>query len=307
MATIVSHLVQSSLQASSLPVYRRAWSLFYSFFHSTFPGVHVNIPIATPHLALFIAFLFDRNYASSTVSTYLSAIGYSHKLFGYGDPSKIFFISQMLKGYGKLNSNIDSRLPITRPILHKLLNVSDVMIKSKYELCLFRAMCSLAFHAFLRVGEMTITNSFNHATLTVDNINKLVNTDNHVVSIKVTFVRYKHSCNQPPFSLIISRHSCFCPVQYLLDYLSLRGPAPGALFILKGHPVTRQYFCSLLSTAIRLSGLNPSRYKGHSFRIGAASDAAERGLSDSQIRTLGRWKSNAFLRYIRLSTVHTPH
>lgn len=304
MAAIVARLIRSSLQQSSLPTYRRSWSLFYSFFHTTFPGAPVILPISAPNLALFIAFLFDRNYAASTVNTYISAISYSHKLFGFDDPSKVFFIVQMLKGYGKLRSSLDTRLPITRPILHKLLNVASELIRSPYELCLFRAMCSLAFHAFLRVGEMAVTNN-NNAILTVDNLTKLVNADNHVVSIKVTFHRYKHSYNQPPFSLTIQRQSSFCPVQHLLEYLSYRGNSRGALFVLKGLPVNRKYFCDLLTMAIRRCGLNPSRYKGHSFRIGAASDAAERGLSDAQIRTLGRWKSNAFLRYIRLSSAQT--
>lgn len=260
------------------------------------------LPIATPHLALFIAYLFDRNYASSTVSTYISAISYSHKLFGYEDPSKVFFIVQMLKGYGKLSSHVDVRLPITRPILHKLLTVATEIVQSSYELCLFRAMCSLAFHAFLRVGEMAITNNDN-ATLTVDSITKLVNADNHVVSLRVTFLRYKHSYNQPPFSLVVQRQTSFCPVQYMLDYLSHRGTSPGSLFTLNGLPVTRKYFCDLLTMAIKRCGLNPSRYKGHSFRIGAASDAAERGMSDTQIRILGRWKSSAFLRYIRVASL----
>ena len=56
---------------------------------------------------------------------------------------------------------------------------------------------------------------------------------------------------------------------------------------------------------IKFCGLNPARYKGHSFRIGAASHAADRGLSDAQIRVLGRWKSNAFHRYIRIPSVST--
>ena len=67
-------------------------------------------------------------------------------------------------------------------------------------------------------------------------------------------------------------------------------------------PVRRGYFCAILARAIRLCGLNPNRYKGHSFRIGAASDAAEKGMSEAQIRVLGRWKSNAFMRYIRLQS-----
>ena len=56
--------------------------------------------------------------------------------------------------------------------------------------------------------------------------------------------------------------------------------------------------------ACHLCGLDPSRYKGHSFRIGAASYAEDRGLSDAQIRMLGRWKSNAFLRYIRVPSLY---
>ena len=41
------------------------------------------------------------------------------------------------------------------------------------------------------------------------------------------------------------------------------------------------------------------RYKAHGFRIGAASRAAASGLSDAQIRFLGRWSSDAFKVYIR--------
>ena len=211
----------------------------------------------------------------------------------------------MLKGYGKLGMCIDSRLPITLPILHKILYLASDLSLSPYELCLFWAMCSLAFYAFLHVGEMAATNN-NKSLLSTDNIAKLVNAANHVVSLKVTFLHYKHSYNQPPFSVIIQRQSSFCPVQLMLDNLKLRGNSRGPLFTIGGLPVHRQYFCGLLTTAIKCCGLNPARYKGHGFRIGATSHAAERGMSDAQIRVLGRWKSNAFLRYIRISFYSLP-
>ena len=86
-------------------------------------------------------------------------------------------------------------------------------------------------------------------------------------------------------------------------YLKVRGKVPGPLFCSQdGQPVLRSQFTSELNTVLSFCGLNPALYKGHSFRIGAATSAAERGLSDAQIRQLGRWKSNAFHKYIRVTT-----
>ena len=68
----------------------------------------------------------------------------------------------------------------------------------------------------------------------------------------------------------------------MLDYLHLRGHRPGPLFItMDGGPVSRAVFTEKLSQSIKFCGLDPSRNKGHSFRIGAASHAAERGMSDA--------------------------
>ena len=55
-----------------------------------------------------------------------------------------------------------------------------------------------------------------------------------------------------------------------------------------------------LHAALRLRGIPPSQYKGHSFRIGAATTAARCGLEDSLIQMLGRWKSSAYRTYIRI-------
>ncbi len=84
-------------------------------------------------------------------------------------------------------------------------------------------------------------------------ITQLVNANNNVLSLRVTFrIYYKHSYNQPPVSIIIQRQPSFCPVSILLDYMSHRGSCKGPLFILRGLPVQRKYFCDLLTTAIRV-------------------------------------------------------
>ena len=48
-------------------------------------------------------------------------------------------------------------------------------------------------------------------------------------------------------------------------------------------------------------GLASKDYAGHSFRIGAATTAAHQGIHDSLIKTLGRWESAAYTRYIRMA------
>ena len=213
----------------------------------------------------------------------------------------------MLKGYGKLGSRLDSRLPITLPILNRILESSDEICHTPYDSCLFRAMCSLAFFACMRVGEFTWTATRERGSLfQLHQLTKLVDANQRAISLNFTFLDFKHNYNQRPFSVVINRPSNFCPVHIILDYLSLRGSEPGPLFRLAdGSPVSRAIFIAKLSMAINYCGLDPSRYKGHSFRIGAASYAADAGMSDSQIRALGRWKSVAFHKYIRIPSLST--
>ena len=84
---------------------------------------------------------------------------------------------------------------------------------------------------------------------------------------------------------------------------SARAATPGPLFCFAdGSPVKTSQFTQQLQQALNFCGLDSTKYKSHSFRIGAASLAAEKGLSDAQIRHLGRWKSDAFKLYIRQPT-----
>ena len=247
-------------------------------------------------LALFVAYLFNRRYASSTVNTYVSALGYFHHLAGLRDPTKTFYISEMLKGYGKIGYKLDSRLPITLPTLVHIMKISDNVCVSQYETFMFKAMCAMAFFAFLRIGEITVSkrDSVNGNLLQLDQVCRQPSGKVNVVSLIITFTSYKHNYNQNPFSLVLTRQPTVCPVQSLLDYFSVRGTVRGPLFINQdGSPVLRSEFSKMLSSVIQLCNLDPNRYKGHSFRIGAATYAAEQGLPDTKIRQLGRWKSDA--------------
>ena len=56
---------------------------------------------------------------------------------------------------------------------------------------------------------------------------------------------------------------------------------------------------STVRNTLGLAGVDVGRFNSHSFRIGAATAAAQAGLPDSTIQQLGRWRSAAFMRYLR--------
>lgn len=132
--------------------------------------------------------------------TYVSCLSYCHKLKGFSDPSKVFYVSQMLKGFHKVGFCLDSRLPITLPILAKLISVAPSLVGSPYQICQLQAMCSLAFFAFLRIGEMTSTSGRSDTSpLQISHVGKLLSSSRDLNAFKITFGNFKHSYNAPPF------------------------------------------------------------------------------------------------------------
>ena len=94
-------------------------------------------------------------------------------------------------------------------------------------------------------------------------------------------------------------HAYLCSVQALLAYLSRRpGPSSGPFLIHEdGQPLTRDQFVWLLKDALSICSCKG--YSGHSFRIRAATAAAQAGILDHLIKTMGRWESEAYQTYIR--------
>ena len=75
-------------------------------------------------------------------------------------------------------------------------------------------------------------------------------------------------------------------------------PEVGVRPFLHVHGWQSERFMKAVRSAMDQAGIDSSRYAGHSFRIGAATTAAQWGVQDSLIKTLGRWKSAAYMVYI---------
>ena len=116
-------------------------------------------------------------------------------------------------------------------------------------------------------------------------------------------VRIKAS-KTDPFRQGVTLHigvaeGALCPVAAVLTYMVSKGGDPGPLFTwVDGRFLTRNRFVAGVRAALTSAGYTAADYAGHSFRIGAATTASQRGIQDSLIQTLGRWQSSAYTRYI---------
>ena len=105
-----------------------------------------------------MAHLHYKGYAASIITSYNSALGYSHKLHNFSDPTSSFFISKLLQGIRKKNPSSDARMPITIAVLQKLVSALNNLQLSEYKTIMFKAMFLTAFYGFLRNGEITVFN-----------------------------------------------------------------------------------------------------------------------------------------------------
>ena len=109
-----------------------------------------------------------------------------------------------------------------------------------------------------------------------------------------------------PFCQCVNIHisrtnNSLCPVSVLLNYLIVHGTAPDLLFHFNDKtPLTKSKFTVKFRELLLLAGIDCKLYARHSFRIGAASTAAAKGIKDSLIQTLRREKNSASLTYVRL-------
>ena len=161
------------------------------------------------------------------------------------------------------------------------------------------AACCLGFLGFLRAGEFTVNGTFEptlHFTMADVHVDSSTNPQSFRVFIKCL----KTDPSRKGCFIFLGRGSFpLLPVVSLSNYLHLRGPGIEPLFIYQnGTPLSRSQLSSFLQTTLQSTGI-PGKFSGHSFRIGAATTAARKGLPDHLIKTMGCWSSEDCLLYVR--------
>ena len=297
LSEIMMKLLKSSVAPSSLQLYKRAWALMretFSYINQN-SNLQIMLPLSVSSMSFYVAYLHRENYAPSSIVSYVSAIGYIHRISGFKDPTTTVIIQKLIAGSTRLGPRFDLRLPITIILLDQLSQSADKVISCYYHRILLKAMFCVAFFGLMRLGELTVSQ---HGQVLLQLQQLTMSNDKAIVNIS----HFKHNKSLKPVDIPMEKQDSenVCPVFNLAKYLQVRGYKPGPLFCFpQEKPVSRRFFVSKLKFLLKFCGLDVSRYRSHSFRIGGASYYADLGCTDSQIRRLGRWNGNSFIDYIR--------
>ena len=248
------------------------------------------------HLCAFVSQLADEGLKFRTIKVYLSAIRHMQIEAAMPDPFKgipmarLEYVTRGVKKHEvELKVGQRPRLPITPPILLKIKAIWEPAGGSHNRKMLWAAAC-LCFFAFLRAGELTVPTegAFDPAVhLGVGDV--AVDDTKNPTLLRVTIKQSKTDPFRKGINLFVGRtYSGLCPVVALLDFLCVRGKKPGPLFLFEdGRPLTRARFADEVRRALSSAGIDQSQYCTHSFRIGAATTAAAKGVCRYALFVIG--------------------
>ena len=148
----IAHLTVAALAPSRQATYDRAWEMFASF--CTTYGISNFLPSNVSTIALFLSFLFTQSFSPRTISTYLSALSYLHKISAQEDTTQAFVVQKMTARTYRLRNTFDIRLPITHSILNQIIDSVPQVTADEYDHKLYIAIFLVAFSAFARIGKL---------------------------------------------------------------------------------------------------------------------------------------------------------
>jgi hypothetical protein len=155
---------------------------------------------------------------------------------------------------------------------------------------LLKAIFLLAFVAFLRLGEILIRSKA-HSDKVLQILQSIMKRGfRQTLILHCDILKILRQANLPFFLLL--------PMGKTLTCAQYKAPFSNSWAILLLPTV----LCNQNYMLLQFIGLDHKCYKGHSFRIGAGTNAVNMGFSEQYIRKLGQWNSNAIQKYTRISS-----
>ena len=236
---VSQQLLCAALSSATQKAYLRSWKRLYELCHSS--NSFFQVPCSLSLICNFIGHLHSSNSCPSTIASHVSAISYIHKICDVPDPTQHFLVRKLIKGAQNLNKSPDNRMPITKPILLKILSALPHSATDNNNIILLRAVFLLAFNGFFRLGELVSQDNL-HVSKVIQRADVSFIKNQGVQIILRHFKNMKN--NQPiTISLTQSKDSSICPVHALQVYISNFGHTNGPLFSFQSGTSVPHSFC----------------------------------------------------------------
>ena len=251
--------------------------------------------------------LAARPLSYSTIKVYLSAVRHLHVTYGKHREFAVQLtprLQQVIKGIKKVQSALrepKTRQPITLGIMTKIQSVIARRSTSHFNIMIWAACC-LAFFGFLRCSEFTVQRQGSYdSSVHLSMADVALDSRSSPKTIRIKIKQSKTDPFRQGVHIYLGKtDQDICPVRAISLYLAIRGGTPGPLFMLEdGRLLTRQIFSSAIDTILSEASLDKGSFNTHSFRIGAATSAIDAGIPEAQVKMLGRWRSDAYQRYVK--------
>ena len=253
--------------------------------------------------------LAKKGISHSSIKVYILATRQLQLWKGLPDPrvESMAKLAQVLRGVRVSSSGSSKfiRLPITPKILSRIKETWEAEGLSSDRIMVWAAML-LCFFGFFRSGEICAPSPglFDAKVhLSFADVTVVVDSSGSPNQLQIHLKRSKTDQLGEGMTVCVGKTGeDLCPVAATLSWMVRRGNSGGPLFhYADGSPLTQQRFVVEVRKALQSIGEDPQRYGGHSFRCGAATIAAEQGIGDATIKLLGRWRSSAYQRYIKIT------
>lgn len=268
-------------------------------------------PISDMHLAQYVTFMANTVHVS-TICGYLTACAKycAEKGIQWTPIGKRVTVQHALQGARRMRKDcVKPKLAITLQLLQRM---HDTM--PKHGTPVDRANTHTLWAAIVTAyfGTLRKDNVSQGKVGAKNNLRSLLRSD-VILEERRALVRLRSSkTNQfgcaAHLTPLAANDTDMCPVKAMRRHIAqVPAGADDAMFMwLPAHggrpkPLTHRQLVAGIKNAVERAGLNPAEYSGHSLRRGGATLAYHIGASDSEVKLLGCWKSNAVHQYNEVS------
>ena len=271
--------------------YNSALRRFFSFI-STY-GLQ-PLPLSESLILRYVAHLHLEQLAPATIKNYLAALRAWVISIGMDEPN-LWTPRVTLACKAVYRSHLPPRQ--ASPITYHLLSAMFNHLSSSHDHLLVAAAISLQYFACLRASELCTNSALSFVPSRSD-----ISFSRSGSSLIMLYRCHSSKTAPHGFEVHVGCSGApICAPCIMFHFLSLYPlePASPLFRFTSGFDLSYRLYNAIIKRLVQLVGLDPSSFSSHSVRAGAATQAARAGLDPDSIKRLGRWRSQAYMAYLR--------